>query len=156
MAWRWFCAVQDVLLHTAGTLKWNFQCPFVRELMLALGLVDVSPTTLLKVSARPTEFRKLATFSAAFHLAMLFHLRTMQGLRAYVHKQLSLYTAVCCLSVVLQAGWHKPGRSAENSCRSWGSPAGLWPWLWEVQKSPCCLALALLTLYWKRGKALSG
>lgn len=96
--------MQDVLLHTAGTLKWNFQCPFVRELMLALGLVDVSPTTLLKVSARPTEFRKLATCSAAFHLAMLFHLRTMQGLRAYVHKQLSLYTAVCCLSVVLQAG----------------------------------------------------
>ena len=32
-----------------GTLKWNFQCPVVRELMLALGLVDVSKRTLLKV-----------------------------------------------------------------------------------------------------------
>lgn len=36
-------------VSTEGTLKWNFQCPIVRELMLSLGLVDVSKRTLLKV-----------------------------------------------------------------------------------------------------------
>lgn len=33
----------------AGTLKWNFRCPLARELMLSLGLIDVSSKTLLKV-----------------------------------------------------------------------------------------------------------
>ena len=36
-------------MFNEGTLQWNFRCPFVRELMLALELVDVSKKTLLKV-----------------------------------------------------------------------------------------------------------
>ena len=117
MAWRWFCAVQDVLLHTAGTLKWNFQCPFVRELMLALGLVDVSPTTLLKVFARPTEFRELATFSAACDLAVLLPLR-IDARPAYVIElavrqkenilQCGETTVVDCL--LLHAHFCQPGQ----------------------------------------------
>lgn len=39
-----------------GTLKWNFRCPIVRELMLSLGLVDVSRRTLLKVVEHCGQF----------------------------------------------------------------------------------------------------
>ncbi|KAA6422675.1 MAG: diacylglycerol acyltransferase type 2A [Trebouxia sp. A1-2] len=48
----------------AGTLKWNFKCPLVRELMLALGLIDVSKTTLLKVLKKPGRAVALAVGGA--------------------------------------------------------------------------------------------
>ena len=45
----WYCTRHLIQVVNAGTLKWNFQCPIVRELMLSLGLIDVSKRTLLKV-----------------------------------------------------------------------------------------------------------
>ncbi|DBB00365.1 hypothetical protein WJX82_002505 [Trebouxia sp. C0006] len=70
-AWCSFCTeacgftqqFPGIDLHV-GTLKWNFKCPLVRELMLALGLIDVSKSTLLKVLKKPGRAVALAVGGA--------------------------------------------------------------------------------------------
>ncbi|KAL3147396.1 diacylglycerol O-acyltransferase 1 [Trebouxia sp. C0009 RCD-2024] len=70
-AWCSFCTeacgfsklYPGIDLHV-GTLKWNFRCPTVRELMLSLGLVDVSKRTLLKVLQKPGRAVALAVGGA--------------------------------------------------------------------------------------------
>ena len=59
------------LAPNVGTLQWNFRCPFVRELMLSLGLVDVSKKTLLKVQAPDCPQLQVVTQHFACGLLLL-------------------------------------------------------------------------------------
>ena len=110
-----------------GTLKWNFRCPFVRELMLALGLVDVSKQTLLKVM----DLSSLSHCNSNIWNAALYTLLaavTSMIAGAIQACKACITQADACLSVQCHLYMHKamPELTAKSSGRFFRSLEGQW------------------------------